>query len=281
MAAAGCTRCHGILLGPDRPYAERPSRGFWLADLWRGLREVYRAVFALLHEREFIGLLRLPVAVNLLAFVLVLGCGWWLLAPAFTNAFAHAWPLLDGRRTALGSTGPALWLATSGLLLGPPLLDVLAGAPQEPLRQALERRWLGSPEAAGASGELLRLRDRVRVLLVALVLWPFALGLVLVPWCGLPLVLLLGGAMAAVVWFEPPMAARGIDLRRRLDLLWRNRWRALGTGLALQLATAVPFVNLLGLAPVAMLAATAGYLQFDKADRAASAPRAAATSAPG
>jgi uncharacterized protein involved in cysteine biosynthesis len=263
-AATGCTRCQGVLLGPDRPYAERPSRGFWLADLWRGLREVYRSVFALLHEREFIGRLRLPVAVNTLAFALLVGLGWWLLAPAFAAAFAAEWPLFDGRRATLAHSGTALWLATSGLLLGPPLLDVVAGAVQEPLRQALERRWLGPAATATTDGELLRLRDRVRVLLAALALWPLALGIVLLPWCGLPLVLLLGGAIAAVVWFEPPMAARGLDLRRRLALLWRNRWRALGTGLGLQLAAAVPFVNLLALAPVATLAAGASYLQFDK-----------------
>jgi Etoposide-induced protein 2.4 (EI24) len=225
---------------------------------------VHRSVFALLHGREFIGLLRLPVAANALAFALLVGLGWWLLLPWFTSAFAAEWPLGDGRRRALGPAGPALWLTTSALLLGPPLLDVLAGAAQESLRLPMESRWLGPARRPPNRGELLRLGDRVRVLLASLLLWPLALGLVLVPWLGLPLVLVLGGAVAATVWFEAPMAARGLDLRRRLELLWRNRWRALGTGLALQFAAAVPFVNLLALAPVAMLAATAGYLQFDK-----------------
>lgn len=225
---------------------------------------MHRSVFALLHAREFIGRLRLPVATNALAFTLLLGLGWWLLAPWFAAVFAADWPLLDWRRRELATAGPPLWLFTSALLLGPPLLDLLAGAAQEPLRLPMEARWLGPTRQPPRRGELLRFSDRVRVLLATLLVWPFALGLVLLPWVGLPLVLLLGGVVAATVWFEAPMAARGLDLRSRLGLLWRNRWRALGTGLGLQFAAAVPFVNLLALAPVAMLTATAGYLQFDK-----------------
>jgi uncharacterized protein involved in cysteine biosynthesis len=72
--------------------------------------------------------------------------------------------------------------------------------------------------------------------------------------------------MAAVVWYEPPMALRDLHLPQRLHLLWRNRWRALGVGAGIQLATVVPFVNVLGLAPIATIVATSSYLHFDKRD---------------
>lgn len=262
--AGPCQRCRGTLTSLHRHYALRPGLGAPPADLWRGGREVYRAVFALLHERAFIGRLRLPVAANLLAFLLVYGAGGWLLATSCHAAFATPWPLLDGVRQALADEGPARWLAATALLLGPPLLDVIAGALQEPLRAATELAMLGPERGPDVAHGMLRLRERAQVLAAAIVALPLVLGLVLVPWIWLPLLLVLGSAAAAVVWFEPPMAERGLRLPARLALLWRNRWRALGVGCGLQLAVGVPFVNVLALAPIATIAATSAYLQFDK-----------------
>lgn len=261
---APCRRCRGALTSLQRAYALRPGRGAPPADLWRGLREVHRAVFALLHERAFIGLLRLPVAANLLAFLLVYVGGALLLTPWCTAAFGSTWPLFDSVRATAAEPGPSRWLAACALLLGPPLLDVVCGALQEPLRLATERTMLGPEHGDDATHTVLRLRERAQVLAAALLVLPAVLALVLVPYVWLPLLVALGAAAAAVVWFEPPMAERGLDLPARLELLWRNRWRALGTGLGLQLAVFVPFVNVLALAPVATIAATSAYLQFDK-----------------
>ncbi|MFY9341182.1 MAG: EI24 domain-containing protein, partial [Planctomycetota bacterium] len=229
-----------------------------------GIGDVKRALFALLHGREFVGRLRLPVAANALVFVALLAAGWLSLAPLFDAAFATRWWLLDALREHHRHSGSALWLCTTWLLLGPPLLDLVAGPFQEPLREATELRLLGPWQSAPPRAGMLRLRARAQLLALLLLAWPPALAIVLVPWLGLPLVLLLGGAVAAVVWFEPAMAPRRDNLQARLRLLWVQRWRCLGLGLALQLAAAVPFVNLLALAPVATIAATAAYLQFDK-----------------
>lgn len=229
-----------------------------------GLLTAPRAMLALLHGREYIGRLRLPIVLNAIGFTLLVVGGWLGLAPAFAAAFAGPWWLFDGLRTASASAGPPLWLATTWLLLGHPLLDLVAGAAQEPLREATERRMLGPPRGPVHARGLLRLRERARVFACLLLAWPLALGLVLLPWVGLPLVTLLGAAVAAVVWFEAPMAARGWPLRHRLASLWAHRWRALGVGLALQLASVVPFVNCLGLAPIATIAATASFLRFGK-----------------
>ena len=261
---AACRRCRGALTTLHRSYALRPGLGAPPADLWRGVREVHRAVFALLHERAFIGRLRLPVAANLLAFVLVYVGGAWLLTPWCTTAFAAAWPVLDGVRQASADHGPTRWLTACALLLGPPLLDVVCGALQEPLRLATERTMLGPEHGDDATHTVLRLRERAHVLAASLLALPAVLALALVPYVWLPLLVALGAAAAAVVWFEPPMAERGLALPARLEVLWRNRWRALGVGLGLQLAVFVPFVNVLALAPVATIAATSAYLQFDK-----------------
>lgn len=223
------------------------------------------ALFALLHGKEFIGLLRAPVAMNVLAFLLVFLGGWLVLVPWYDAVFATPWWLLDGLRHARREVGTNLWLCTTWLLLGPPLFDLVAGGVQEPLRDATERRMLGAPRTPPPDHGVLRLRERARLLLWLLLAWPLCLGLVLLPWVGLPLVILSGAAVAAVVWLEPPMAPRGLDLRQRLHLVRCHPCRSLGLGLALQLAAAVPFVNLLALAPIATIAATATFLQFDKA----------------
>lgn len=224
-----------------------------------------RAPFALLHHREFIGRLRVAVWANALGFSLLMAAGYFVLWPWFLAAFASDWWLADSVRATNGKRGPVLWLVTSWLVLGPPLLEMLAGALQEGLLDATERAMLGDGAVTRAPrGLLARLRDRAKVGAVALLLWPFALLLVLVPWVGLPLVGVLGAAIAAAVWFELPMARRGLDLPQRLGLLWRNRWRALGVGFGVQLAAGVPFLNLLGLSPVATVAASSAYLQFGK-----------------
>lgn len=253
-----------------------PGRTNAWRDFAGGVTGVHAAVFALLHGRTFVGRLAGPVFTNAVAFVLLLALGVLVLWPAFAACFDGPWWLLDGWRADLAGTGPGRWLATTWLVLGPPLLDALVGVFQEPLRRATETAVLGSDVAATAQRPVRRVRERAQVLAGALLVWPVALVLSLVPWVGLPLVAALGAAGASIVWFEPPLAARGLPLRTRLDLLWRNRWRALGTGLGVQCAAAVPFVNLLALAPAATVAATVAYLRFDKgartADERASAP---------
>jgi len=259
-----CRRCDGIARTLDGATTIAPGRGAPIADVYRGLREVIRAAAALLHGRAFIGLLRQPVAANLITFAALVGFGWSVLAEHFDAWFEQPWPVLDGLRAARQDSGAGLWLLTSWLLLGPPLLDAIAGVFQDRLRKAAETSMLGPPSAAAPPDTVLRLRERARVLACAVITWPVALFVVLVPYVGLPVVLAAGGAVAAIVWFEPPMAARGLGLAARLRLLWRNRWRAFGTGLGLQFAAAVPFLNLLALTPTATLAATSSYLHFEK-----------------
>ena len=259
-----CVRCPGVLRSLDGRHTVAPASADRVLDLVRGLGEVRRALFALLHGKEFIGLLRLPVAMNAIAFVLIAGGGFGLLASPFATVFAEPWPLFDGIREAHADTGQSLWLLVSWLLLGPPLLDLIAGAAQEPLRLATERRMLGTAFTPPPGPGSLRLRERARLVAWLLLLWPLGLLLVLMPWFGLPAVALLGAAVAAIVWFEPPLASRGLALRERLRWLCRSRWRCLGLGLGLQLAAFVPFLNVLGLTSVATLAATAAWLQMPK-----------------
>jgi len=261
--ATACLHCGGSLRGLDgRDVLVVATDRPW--HLWHGAREVKRALFAMLHGHEFIGRLRLPVLANAVVLLaLVAAFATWLV-PAFEAAFTSEWWVLDGLRRSHAQSGSAYWTCTTWLLLGPPLLDLVAGPLQEPLREATERRLLGDWRLPPPSSGALRLRDRATLLTALLLLWPACLGLVLVPWVGVPLTAAIGAAVAAVVWFEPPMAPRGFGLVDRVHRLWQHRWWCLGTGAALQVAAAVPFVNLLALAPIATIAATASWLRFAK-----------------
>lgn len=252
--------CHvcggeGHTLGKRAPL--QVGRGNAVVDVWRGIMDVRRAVFVMLFEREFIGQLRLPVAANVVGFGAIIAIGWVWLLPAFQKSFAS-----HPGQTA--HDGPHLWLLAVWLTAGPVLLDFLGGWAQEPIRRATEQHMLGAtlttPPNSGA-----RWLDRLQLLLLVGITTLMAMAIVLIPWVGLPVTVLLGGAMAAIVWLQPPQAVRGMHLRERLMQLRRNPWRALGTGLGIQTATLIPFVNVLALLPVATIAATSAFLHFDKA----------------
>ncbi len=268
-----CHRCPGHARSYDGHHEIRPGRGNALLDFSRGLRDAARAPFVLLHRPAFVGHLRVPVTANAVAMIALGLFGWFVLLPAFRDCFGTSWGPFDAWRTANAASGPATWLLITWMFVGPSLLDVAVGALHEPVRIAAERTMLGeAPVAEPATA--LRLTERARVLGYALVALPIGLAASLVPMVGLPVVLLTGAAIAALVWFEPPMAARGMELPERLSLLRANRWRALGVGCGLQIAAVVPFVNLLALAGTATVAATGAYLHFDK-----NAPSAARRSA--
>lgn len=232
------------------------GRGNAIMDIVRGIMDVRRAAFALLFDREFIGKLRLPVAANIAGFAAILTMGWLWLMPAFEQSFRS-----HPEQTA--SEGPHLWLFAVWLAAGPALLDFLGGWAQDPIRRATEQHMLGAtltkPPLAG-----IRWLDRLQMLLLVSIMTMMMMAAVMIPWIGVPATILLGGAMAAIVWLQPPQAVRGFGLRARLMTLRRNPWRALGTGLGLQAAAFIPPIGPLALLPIATACATSAYLHFDK-----------------
>lgn len=225
-------------------------------EVLRGLDDVRRAVFALLFEREFVGTLRGPILVNMAAMATLGLAGWLWLLPA---AEAHF--------TRRGEPSAHLWLLAVWLGAGPSLLDALAGWAMGPIRRATEQHMLGAtPLYPPRTGP--RLAERVQLLMLAAAAVVLMLGAALVPWVGLPFCLLVGAVVGAAVYMQPPLAVRGLPLRARLRALQRRPWRALGAGLGLQLAAAVPFLNVLALLPVATVTATSTYLHMDKRPRA-------------
>ena len=258
-----CVVCggEGVCLGKRAPL--EIGRGNAFVDVLRGILDVRRAVFVMLFEREFIGKLRMPVTMNALGFGLLLMLGWFWLAPAFHSAFA-------GEPEPEATVHANLWLMAVWLTAGPALLDLIGGWAQDPIRRATEQHMLGATlTTTPTSGA--RILDRLQMLLLIGMATVLAMALVLIPWVGIPATVLLGSAVAGIVWLQPPQAVRGARMRERLEVMWHNPWRTLGTGLALHLAAAVPFANSLGLLPLATIAGTSAYLHFDKSVKPTSA----------
>lgn len=264
VPAAPCPVCAGKAERLGNRGTLEVGRGNALLDVLRGMNDVRRAVFVMIFGREFIGQLRLPVAMNALGIGIVFSIGWFWLSPAFESYFAA-----QPNQTDLN--GPHLWLMAMWLTAGPAFLDMIGGWAQEPIRRATEHHMLGATlTTPPSSGQ--RLLDRLQMLLLIAIACLMALALVLIPWVGIPCTVLLGSAVAAIVWLQPPQAVRGATLRQRLEMLRRNPWRALGMGFGLQIAAGVPFVNLLALLPTATIAATSTFLHFDKSGRHAPEP---------
>lgn len=248
----GCGRNHGPPRSLNGEATLAPGRGLPPVDLVSGTTDVVRSFFTIVLGREFVGRLRGPVAANVVAFLLFVLGFWFGLLPAFEGAFA------DDRN-------PALWAATAWILFLHPVLDLLAGPAQKSLRTITERAMLGhATEQPRIRPIRDRLRHRAAVFVGAAVLLLFALAAVRIPWIGLPLVFVTGAALAAFVWFDPVTCRCDYDLRERAAVLWRNRWRALGVGIGIQLAGAVPFLNLILLPSVAAVATTSAFVRFDK-----------------
>lgn len=194
------------------------------------------------------GSLRLPVAANMIAIVAVGLAGWLWLLPAFEARFDEP----DDARAHL-------WLVALWLGAGPAVIDLLAGWAMDPIRRATEQHMLGAtPNETPSSGPSFS--DRLQLLALSAFASVVMMGLVLVPWVGVPLCALLGAAVAGVIYMQPPFAVRGVALAARIRRLRAQPWRALGAGLGLQAAATVPFLNLLALLPVATVVATSTYI---------------------
>ena len=261
-----CDRCGGTAhdLG-DFARELRPGRGSWLLDIGRGLLLVWRSVGQTLHHRAFVGLLKLPIAANLVAAA-TLAAGAVLVFGPLRALFAAPWPLLDGWRQAQQDRGPVVLLLVTVWLLWPVWFEVVGGALLEPLVAAAERAIGGPRMRAGAAPDALaaRVHRRARMLALQVLLLPLAWLLALLPWVGLPLVFAASAAMAAAAWLAVPAERRGLSPPEQHGDLRRNWPLAFGYGAGLQFAVLVPLLNVLLLAPVAAVGASALHFRFDK-----------------
>jgi CysZ protein len=81
-----------------------------------------------------------------------------------------------------------------------------------------------------------------------------ALGLVFPP-VGAPVGVAVAIFLGGLDFFDIPLSTRGLRLRNKLGVIWRNKFLALGFGAAAYLILLIPVVNMLAL-PVGVVGAT-------------------------
>jgi CysZ protein len=139
-----------------------------------------------------------------------------------------------------------------------------------PVSEVLSRRaWAlaGSPSVERIEVGILRaMWEGAKLVSLQLVVMGFALlmGFVFPP-VGVPLGVFLTLCVSGVDFLDVPLSLRGLPLRRKLGVLWRNKAVALGFSAACYLLLLVPFVNLLVL-PVGVIGATVLVSRLDWQD---------------
>ncbi|MES1926883.1 sulfate transporter CysZ [Salinisphaera sp. T31B1] len=182
---------------------------------------------------------------------------WWIAVVLSTLAFCYVFTLLANLIAS----------PFNGLLSAQVEKLVTGRAPESGMTLAGEM-------ADGVFGELRRLRWYAgRAVLLGLL----SLVLLFIPLANLaiaPLWFVFGAFMLSFEYLDQPMANRGLTFDNKLVRLRARRWRHLGFGSLVTLATAIPLANLVVM-PAAVVGATLLYLetQGDALDAALPADR--------
>lgn len=170
---------------------------------------------------------------------------WWIAVLLSTLAFCYIFTLLANLIAS----------PFNGLLSAQVEKLVTGRAPESGMSLAGEM-------ADGVIGELRRLRWYAgRALLLGLL----SLILLFIPMANLaiaPLWFVFGAFMLSFEYLDQPMANRGLAFEAKLVRLRSRRWRHLGFGSLVTLATAIPLANLVVM-PAAVVGATLLYLETE------------------
>lgn len=227
--------------------------------------------FALLREKALRRYVVIPILINIVLIVGLLTLAGWQL-----NGWLDYW--LSGLPTWLQWLENVLWWITMVLftLVFCYIFTLLANLIASPFNGMLSARVeqlvsgsapesgmsLGGEMLDGVTGELRRLRYYIgRAALLAL----FSLVLFFIPFANLaiaPLWFIFGAFMLAFEYMDQPMANRGMNFEAKMRRLRARRWRHLGFGSVVTLATAIPLANLVVM-PAAVIGATLLYLDTD------------------
>ncbi|MGH9754889.1 MAG: EI24 domain-containing protein [Blastocatellia bacterium] len=129
-----------------------------------------------------------------------------------------------------------------------------------PFAEALSRRthMINTGQAAPQNnqGWARAMWEGLKLVMFQLVIALAALALtVAFPPVGAPIGIAVAIFLGGLDFFDIPLSTRGLRLRKKLGVIWRNKSLALGFGAAAYLALLIPVVNMLAL-PVGVVGAT-------------------------
>jgi CysZ protein len=132
-----------------------------------------------------------------------------------------------------------------------------------PFAEALSRKTRAITLSAGGRSKPQNNQGWARAMLEGLKLVIFqavialaalALGLAFPP-VGAPVGVAVAIFLGGLDFFDIPLSTRGLRLRNKLGVIWRNKFLALGFGAAAYLMLLIPVINMLAL-PVGVVGAT-------------------------
>jgi len=197
-------------------------------------------------------LLKLSLVPMLLTLALILGL-------VFGSAFGVGWLFRDSLGVGLRRVAQIL-ISLLALLIAFYLYMPVARVLLAPFAESLSRRThaINTGQAVRQNNQgwaramLEGLKLVVFQLVVALAL--LALGLAFPP-VGAPIGVTVAIFLGGLDFFDVPLSTRGLRLRRKLGVIWRNKSLALGFGGAVYLMLLIPVVNMLAL-PMGVIGAT-------------------------
>jgi len=214
-----------------------------------GVRFFFSGMRTLIRNSDLLSLSLAPI---LLTLVL-------LLALAIGGAWIVGWLVADRLGAELRIFTQALMFALA-LLIGYFLYLPVARVLLAPFAEALSRRThaINTGEAIRQNnfGWARAMWEGIKLVTFQLVVALAALALALAfPPVGAPIGIAVAIFLGGLDFFDIPLSTRGLPLRRKLGVIWRNKSLAVGFGAAVYLMLLIPVINMLSL-PVGVVGAT-------------------------
>ncbi len=144
----------------------------------------------------------------------------------------------------------------AGYFLYLPVARVLLAPFAEALSRKAHAMNAGAANYQSDLGWARAMWEGLKLVMLQLVIAIFVLALsIAFPPVGAPIGIAVAVFLCGLDFFDIPLSARGMRLRKKLGVIWRNKSLAIGFGAAAYLLLLIPVVNLLSL-PVGVIGAT-------------------------
>jgi CysZ protein len=231
----------------NQNYDNRATNPFY--HIFWGVRFFFLGMRTLVRNPDLLSLSLVPMLLTLaLLMGLIIGAAW-----------SVGWLIRDAMRVEIRIVAQVLMLLLT-LLVAYFLYLPVARVLLAPFAEALSRR-----SAAIDTGRAIRQNGqrwaramweglKLVIFQAAVALAALALGLAFPP-VGVPAGVAVAIFLCGLDFFDVPLSTRGLRLRKKLGVIWRNKSLALGFGAAAYLMLLIPVINMLAL-PVGVIGAT-------------------------
>jgi CysZ protein len=219
------------------------------AAFFQGLLSLARGARVLRGRRRFLRHVILPPILTLLAYLIMIALGLWLLGDLTTSLSSLPWGLFDWARPAAapGLSGAfILAMAILAYFTFAPVTMAIAGPFLDPVVAEIDHHILGrapAPSRGIARDLWLAVRSALGMLTLSLGITLLALPLNLIPGVGSLLFLVILALLTGIQALDIPLGRRHLAFRTRLQLVRRNKAATLGLGLGSYLLFLIPILG--------------------------------------